>query len=292
MKFPLIVKWAITDKCNFSCKHCYRSQRKKEISRENANMIIEELHKERVGCVAITGGEPLMAKEFIYIINSLHEKGIETEIATNGYFITKDIISLFKKNGISTIQISLEGYNSEQNDYIRGCGTFEHIVRNIRFLVSSGINVVLANTLNHANCKDIDNMVKFANDLRVAALRFEIYIPIRDDINGLRLDEKDMQFLKNKFSEYSGYKNIILPVFHSAINCGAGEYMTMINSDMTVSPCDLLCDHVKSELHIDNEHSIKYIWQNDLELKKWRQRPFDGCMLTSKNHFTDYRRMA
>lgn len=284
MQFPLIVKWAITDRCNFFCKHCYRSQRINEITRENADIIIEELYQERIGCVALTGGEPLMAKEFNYIIGGLHGKGIETEIATNGYCITKDSIDLLKKNGIKTVQISLEGYNSALNDYIRGEGTFKCIIANIRLLLNSGLKVVLANTLNHINCKEIDNMVKLSSELKVNALRFEIYMPIREDVNGLRLSKEDIQYLRKKFLEYSTNKMIVLPTFHDATNCGAGEYMAMINTDMTIAPCDLLCDSVKSKLHIDKDHGIKYIWNNDIEIIKWKKQKFLGCMLTSTKY--------
>lgn len=198
MKFPLIVKWSITDRCNLRCKHCYRSNRINEITREEADLIIEELYKNKVGCVALTGGEPCLAQEFIYIVELLHEKGIKTEIATNGYYITDDMINMFKKNQISIIQISVDGYNKKVNDFIRGAGTFEIIKNNIKLLLDNGIKVVIAHTLNHYNCRYMDYMVNFFHEIKATALRFEVYIPICEDRFNLKLDIEDIKFIKRK----------------------------------------------------------------------------------------------
>ena len=282
MKFPLIIKWAITDKCNFTCKHCYRSERHEEITKEESDIIIEELSKNKIACVALTGGEPLIAKEFAYIVKKLNEKKINTEIATNGYLISEDTIRLFKENNIQTLQISLEGPDAKTNDFIRGEGTYNIVVKSIKALRNAGINVILANTLNHYNCMLSDKMVKLAEKLNVSALRFEIYIPVRYDKYNLNLTTEDLAYIQQKFDMYSRKKNIILPSYHDGNNCGAGKYMAMINSDMTISPCDLLCDEIKSSQQISQESSIKKIWQDDVVLEDWRKHEYKGCAVVEK----------
>lgn len=279
MNFPLILKWTITDKCNFNCKHCYKNHRTKEMSKKDIDLIINELKNNKIACIALTGGEPLLSKHFPYIVRKPKESNIVTEVATNGYFITKDIINLFKENGIKKIQISLEGPNAKINDFIRGKGTFDVVVNNIKRLVSENIKVVIANTLNHYNCIFLDEMVELANCLKVFALRFEIYIPVRDDKYKLNLTLNDLKYIRKNFVRYKEYKNIILPIFHDKNNCGAGKYMAMLNSDNTISPCDLLSDKVRSSKSINSKCSFKNIWLNDIILKEWRNNNYIGCFL-------------
>ena len=56
----------------------------------------------------------------------------------------------------------------------------------------------------------------------------------------------------------------------------------MINSDMTISPCDLLCDEIKSSQQISQESSIKKIWQDDVVLEEWRKHEYKGCAVVEK----------
>ncbi len=279
MNFPVVVKWAITDKCNLKCKHCYKNNHVNEITKEDVDLIIQELKRKGIGCVALTGGEPLVAKQFMYIVQELHKYGIETEIASNGFMMSDKMIDYLFKNNIKVVQISIDGYDGDSNDYIRGKGVYDIVTENIRNIVCKGIKVVLAHTLNHYNCNDIERIISLADELGVSAIRLERYIPVMEDKYKLRLDRNDIEFVKNCSIKYLDRKNIVFPIFHENSNCGAGEYMVMINSDMTLSPCDLLSDFIRSDLMIDDNHSIEYIWNNDIILNNWRKNKYIGCKL-------------
>lgn len=51
--------------------------------------------------------------------------------------------------------------------------------------------------------------------------------------------------------------------------CGAGITTVNVNMDMTLSPCDLLTDKVKSEPFGDYE-SFLNVWRNDMIFNGWR----------------------
>ena len=54
-KFPHLVDWAITGKCNLSCRHC-RGMLEGELSTERAKKLIAEIAELRPGWVIIEGG--------------------------------------------------------------------------------------------------------------------------------------------------------------------------------------------------------------------------------------------
>ena len=179
MKYPWVVKWNISDKCNLECRHCFRSNALSIISKEDADTIINDMGENGVACVALTGGEPLMNPNLMYIIQRLKEKNIDVEIATNGTLINKKIAKKIYNSGVKKIQISLDGADETSNDMIRGRGAYNNIINGIQILIKSGFFVTIATTLNAKTVHQIDQFIMLKNMLSVSAIRFEIYIPIR-----------------------------------------------------------------------------------------------------------------
>lgn len=70
----------------------------------------------------------------------------------------------------------------------------------------------------------------------------------------------------------------LIMMLQGCMSCGAGIYMAVINTDFSISPCDLLCDEIKSNMKISQECGIKDIWNNDTVLKDWRKLSSNGCM--------------
>ncbi len=56
----------------------------------------------------------------------------------------------------------------------------------------------------------------------------------------------------------------------------------MMNSDMSISLCDLLCDKVRSKMSININNSIYNIWNYDEILKSWKNYEYTGCKLMTE----------
>jgi MoaA/NifB/PqqE/SkfB family radical SAM enzyme len=272
MKYPLILKWSITDECNLRCKHCFRSERTKAIERNEIDLLIDDF-----SCVALTGGEPLLHKDFLYIINSLQEHKIYTEVATNGILLDEEIVKYLYNKNVSKIQISIDGPDERTNDFIRGEGAYSKIIKSIKLLKHFNIEVALAVTLNHLNVGLIDEFVLLKKTLNIEYLRFELYVPVNEDQNNLRLLREDINNICRTFSKYRLDSFISFLGLSNGISCGAGTSMCMINTDLTISPCDLLCDEIRSSQKISKLNSMKEIWNNDDVIVEWRKDIIGGC---------------
>lgn len=84
----------------------------------------------------IFGGEPLIRKDILAIIDLIKEKLHNSKIAitTNGSYLQQYAHELLQRN--VEITVSLDGISPEVNDKIRGKGTFHQIVDNISYLVA------------------------------------------------------------------------------------------------------------------------------------------------------------
>ena len=66
--------WSIIGHCNYRCKHCYMSApdaKYGELSHEQVMSIVQQLIDCGVREVSLTGGEPLVRKDFMEIVDAL-----------------------------------------------------------------------------------------------------------------------------------------------------------------------------------------------------------------------------
>ncbi|WP_289466325.1 radical SAM protein, partial [Klebsiella pneumoniae] len=65
--------WSITGRCNYRCKHCYMSApdaKLGELSHETIMSIVQQLIDCGIYQVSLTGGEPLVRKDFMEIVDA------------------------------------------------------------------------------------------------------------------------------------------------------------------------------------------------------------------------------
>ena len=161
--FPMFITWSITSTCNLRCKHCFRSEYDIEyLNEKKIQEIITLFKNEGVQGIILTGGEPLTSKYLFNILKEIDGK-IKVGIATNGTLFTEDLLKKILSFNVKSFQISLDGTSSEINDYIRGKGTFEKIIKNIELLQKYNCDITIAMTVNSYNYVDIkENALTFA----------------------------------------------------------------------------------------------------------------------------------
>ncbi|MDH3743901.1 MAG: radical SAM protein [Acidobacteriota bacterium] len=144
--------------CNLACSHCFVSSSPTNHTHEAMSLAeIEPYLKEgaRLGVKEyyFTGGEPFLNPEMEAILESTLAFGPAT-VLTNGLLLPPDrcqrLRAIADKADYSLdFRISLDGYNAETNDPIRGEGTFDRILQGVRALYLEGLNPVITVTEVH-----------------------------------------------------------------------------------------------------------------------------------------------
>lgn len=108
------VRLAVTDRCNLRCTYCMPEhmqflQKKELLTYEEIMAVMQPLAAAGVNKVRITGGEPFLRKDLMYLLTQLaHTEGIdEISITTNGV-LTAPFIPQLKALGIRNINLSLD----------------------------------------------------------------------------------------------------------------------------------------------------------------------------------------
>src|SRR5512140_1688621 len=92
--FPEAVVWEITFACNMQCIHCGTSAGKRrpdELSTREALDLIDELAGLGTRTITLSGGEPLMRKDWRELAARVKQHGIAAHMVTNGYKVTPGI---------------------------------------------------------------------------------------------------------------------------------------------------------------------------------------------------------
>lgn len=115
--------WSITGACNFRCRHCYINAPDAlmgELSHEEAISIIDQIAECGVYHLLLSGGEPLLRKDFWSLVDHALEKEIQIDqVYTNGWLLTDEMLDQFEARGLKPeFFISYDGLG--WHDWMRG----------------------------------------------------------------------------------------------------------------------------------------------------------------------------
>lgn len=115
--------WSMTGMCNYRCKHCYMSApdaKFGELSHGQCVDIIEQMAECGIKNLSLTGGECLVRKDFIALVDLMLEKNMHIKtIYSNGKLVTQALLDQLKeRNLFPEFNISFDGVG--WHDWLRG----------------------------------------------------------------------------------------------------------------------------------------------------------------------------
>jgi radical SAM protein with 4Fe4S-binding SPASM domain len=186
LKAPTHIELTITERCNHYCKHCYNYWRRdkgvaKDIELSKIDYILDELIKNEVSYVTITGGEPLMNTDVLfYVIEKLQKFdigiGMNTNLTLMNDYIAERLVSVYHwENAILT---SLPSLNSQKCDEITGIkGSFNNIIEGIKVCNRYGIDVGINIVVNNQNIPDKKELAEFVDRYSIAVVALTRTVP-------------------------------------------------------------------------------------------------------------------
>jgi len=268
----------ITNRCNFHCVHCAFDsgcRKIKEFSLEKIREILEQTKELGGKRIDITGGEPLVRKDIVEIIKIGKSLDYKIELVTNGSLLTKNKLILFKKLGLDSIAIALDGSNYETYSRIRKVGKkiYEKVLKNIKEAIKQGFSVKINTLIVQSNLDDIPKITEFCIKNKVKEHGLYYFTPVgRGNISDELAVEplKWLDFIKKHLIKYQDKIKISLefPLIEKGkLKCNIGciahteKYHLQILPNGNVYPCAILASYNKPIANLFSV-SIKDIWNN------------------------------
>jgi len=197
---------SLTEKCNLRCTYCMPADGV-QLTPKNSLMNVDEIFSiakifvdHGVNKIRLTGGEPLVRKDFSEILKRLNSLNADLSLTTNGILVDR-FIDDFKAYNLRSINVSLDTLQADKFKFITRRDQFLKVYENISLLVQNGfkikLNVVLIKNFNDDEIKSFINLTK---DLPIV-VRFIEFMPF----NGNNWDKSKLVTQKDILHDVVSY---------------------------------------------------------------------------------------
>ena len=278
---PMSALMELTFVCNHACSFCYNCPTgQREMTTDEVLASLKKLADFNILYLALSGGEPLVRKDFFQIAEAARGMGFVIRIYTNGYLIDEAMAKRIREvvNPIE-IEISIHGARPETHEKLTCVpGSLQRIFDAVTHLRGQGIKVNLKCPITRDNEDEVLDMYRLAQDLG-ATILFDPVITPRDDgdKDPLSLMASD-QFLERYWNDdaYIGARKVAVPepMNHGAGEavCGTGRSSLAIDPYGNIYPC---VQWRKKVANIREISSLKEIWFTSPVLQEVRQAAVD-----------------
>lgn len=161
---------SLLEKCNLRCTYCMPadgialSPKASLMTADEIFAIAQTFVKNGVDKIRLTGGEPLLRKDFPEIVSKLSDLEISLSLTTNGILIDRHIETL-KRFKVRKINLSLDTLVSSKFASITLRNQFEKVIGNLHLLLQNDfqvkVNVVLIKGFNDNEIVDFVKLTRF-----------------------------------------------------------------------------------------------------------------------------------
>ena len=301
---PKWIAWEITRRCNLHCIHCRSSSEEvvndhPDPKKEECIRIIDDITSFAKPVMVLTGGEPLLRKDFFEIAKYGTQKGLRVCLATNGTLVNDEICQKLKEVDIKMVSLSLDGPNEDiHDDFRKQKGAFKATINAAKLFKKHDIPFLINSSFTKRNQNTIQEVYKLAKELGATAWYMFMIVPTgraEELLNELISREDYEKILNWHYDMEKNEKDVLVrptcaPQYYRIIlerskkegekferrtlkfstggskGCIAGQLICLINVDGDVLPCSyfpLPAGNIKKQ-------SFKDIWENSELLKNLR----------------------
>ena len=296
---PIIsLRITLTNRCNVNCLYCHHDgmvKSKDEMTADELYTICKIAKKIGVKKIRLSGGEPLLKKDIVEIVEKIASLDFkDISMTTNGILLEKYAQDL-KDAGLDRVNVSLDTLNRETFEFITKKDYLEDAKKGILKAIEVGLYPVKINMviMKDINQNEIDDMFKFCkeNDIVLQLIELiesencdddkfsEDYHYKLDDIEkelaDIADDVRERKFMQGRKKYYigGGEIEVVKPVDNAKF-CAKCSRLR-ITPDGKIKPCLLRNDNLVELIsHVRNgesEEKLEEIFINGIN----KREPFN-----------------
>ena len=291
----------LTSRCNERCIHCYIPHENKTNDIEPAFFynVLDQCREMGVLNLTLSGGEPMMHKNFYEFLRKAKEYDFSINILSNLTLLNDEIIKEMKENRLSSVQVSLYSMKPDIHDSITKMpGSFYKTRDNILRLIENDIPLQISCPTMKQNKDGFAEVLRWAREHKVRAetdfIMMARYDHSTDNLDN-RLDIDEVGKIINEIIEnnYHYQKDLLKSDFEKNesrdrsgdIVCGVCIASICMVANGNIYPCSgwqgYNCGNIK-------ETPLKEIWENSPKvryLRGLRKKDFPECINCSDRGF-------
>lgn len=276
---PLFIAWQINSACNLGCLHCCEEAGHSipnEMTKEEVFKFCQQIAELHIPYVALSGGEPMLHREFFKICEFLSKEAISFKVETNGHFINLKVAKRFAELKPRSIQISIDGATAKTHERLRLDGNWQKAIDACRFLIVERVNTEVVFVPTKFNIHEVGEVIDLAASLGVygfytgkimrigrAAQNWDILCPSDEEYG------RFFEVLKRKTEEYIGRMKIyyypydVIEELRYRLEHPAASMLILPNGKVKlIGPLPFICGDLKRQSLLDIWQNYKRAWKN------------------------------
>jgi radical SAM protein with 4Fe4S-binding SPASM domain len=183
----------ITADCNFNCEGCFNKNNFAQKGRTIEPMstsyikeIIDSIVEAGIPKIRISGGEPLLRKDLLEIVEYAKSKNLLVWMNSNATLFTKEKAQELKPY-VDNILVSLNGYDDETDGrWTCTKESFSKKIEGIKTLMENGIDIRCGTVATPDNINNLEKIHAVVNKLNIK--QWEVYRPIYKELKELDIE--------------------------------------------------------------------------------------------------------
>ena len=272
LKAPLFIAWQINAECNLGCLHCCEEAGHSmpgQMNKEETFNFLKQIAGLKIPYVALSGGEPLLHKNFFEICEFLRQRNISLKIETNGEFIDEGAVKNFSRLRFRSVQISIDGATPATHEKLRISGDWNKAIKSIKMLVKKKVNTEIVFVPTKFNIHEAGALIDLAYSLGVygvytgkimrigrAAKNWDILCPSDEEYKVF------FKVLNKKASQYDGkmkvyyYPYDVIEELKYRLGYPSASLLVIPNGKAKlIGPLPFICGDLR-------KHSLMQVWEN------------------------------
>jgi radical SAM protein with 4Fe4S-binding SPASM domain len=184
-RIPKYAIWEITKACNMKCIHCEGSAGKREgdeLTTAEALALCDELIAEGCEQCNISGGEPLLRRDWPLLCRRLADGGVRVTLVTNGSLLDAASASKAVEAGVACVALSVDGLRATHDRIrpFRGSprSSFDALLATLQRVQATQMPVAIITHVNRWNLVELDAMHAMFRDLAVEHWQIQLGVPL------------------------------------------------------------------------------------------------------------------
>jgi len=284
-----IIQFQYNYVCNFTCEHCSilkfqgNFKDKKRFTIRDVRKLSKEADELGLARFTITGGEPLIFKDYDQLVDAIDPQKFYINSDTNGWLLDEKRAKHLKEIGVDRIQLSIDSLNAEEHDKFRGkFGAHAQALKAIDHSLNAGLDIFIQTvvTKQRLYTQEFIEFVEFFNKKNIGV--FVTYAkPVgawEGKYEGM-VSREDMKYMETLEKKYNLFTHLT-PAYGRNMGCIAVKGMFSITQYGDVLPCPYIHVSMGNVL----KEPLKDIIQRALNIKFFGEYA-DTCWIAENKWF-------
>jgi MoaA/NifB/PqqE/SkfB family radical SAM enzyme len=283
--------------CNFQCTHCsaeyYMDRHLEKVHKttdDRSKMSLDDIRElsrqaDELGLArfVITGGEPLVMKDFDEVVKAVDPDKHYVITDTNGWFLDDKRAKHIKSIGVEKVQMSLDSFIEEEHDAFRNKPrSYKRVMRAIDAALGAELNLILSTVLvkGRAKTKEFHDFCKFCTERNIG-----LYVSYAKPTGSCTdhpefvIEKEDADIVRELEKEYKVFTHMT-PSYGSFKGCITVKGIITVTSTMEITPCP----YIDFSLGNLRETSLKQILERGMR-NPWLGPHRPDCLIGEDQDF-------